>query len=170
VRYSKETRPFVRVSKDGALLPEVKDVIGVIAKHRLVLATGHVSPQEGLMLVREGRRQGVRHMVVTHAMQAPVLMNVDEMQQAAKEGAFVEFVAGSLASPGASARVDSYADAIRKIGPEFCILSSDLGQKGNALPPDGFGAFIEALRARGFSSAQLDRMAKQNPAQILELP
>jgi hypothetical protein len=170
VRYSKEARPFVRVSKDGALLPEVKDVIGVIAKHRLVLATGHVSPQEGLMLLREGRRQGVRHMVVTHAMQAPVLMNVDEMQQAAKEGAFVEFVAGSLTARDAAARVDSYADAIRKIGPEFCILSSDLGQKGNALPPDGFGAFIEALRARGFSAAQLDRMAKQNPAQILELP
>ena len=170
VRYSKETRPFVRVSKDGALLPEVRDVIGVIAKHRLVLATGHVSPQEGLMLLREGRRQGVRHMVVTHAMQAPVLMNVDEMQQAAKEGAFIEFVAGSLTTPGASARVDSYADAIRKLGPDFCILSSDLGQKGNALPPDGFGAFIDALRMRGFTDAQLARMSRQNPAQILELP
>jgi hypothetical protein len=170
VRYSKETRPFVRVSKDGALLPEVKDVIGVIARHQLVLATGHVSPQEGLLLLREGRRQGVRHMVVTHAMQAPVLMNVDEMQQAAKEGALVEFVAGSLTAPGAAARVDGYADAIRKVGPEFCILSSDLGQKGNALPPDGFGAFIDALRARGFTDAQLARMSKQNPAQMLELP
>jgi hypothetical protein len=169
VRYSKETRPFVRVSKDGALLSEVKDVIGVIARHRLVLATGHVSPQEGLMLLREGRRQGVGHMVVTHAMQAPVLMNVDEMQQASKEGAFIEFVAGSLTAPGAQARVDGYADAIKRIGAEFCILSSDLGQKGNALPPDGFGAFIDALRARGLSTAQLDRMSKQNPAQILEL-
>jgi Family of unknown function (DUF6282) len=169
VRYSKETRPFVRVSKDGALLSEVKDVIGVIARHRLVLATGHVSPQEGLMLLREGRRQGVGHMVVTHAMQAPVLMSVDEMQQAAKEGAFIEFVAGSLTAPGAQARVDGYADAIKRIGAEFCILSSDLGQKGNALPPDGFAAFIDALRARGLSTAQLDRMSKQNPAQILEL-
>jgi hypothetical protein len=170
VRYSKETRPFVRVSKDGALLPEAKEVIGVIAKHRLVLATGHVSPQEGLMLLREGRRQGVTHMVVTHAMQAPVLMSVDEMQQAAKDGALIEFVAGSLASPGAAARVDGYADAIRKIGPEFCVLSSDLGQKGNALPPDGLGAFINALRARGFTDAQLNRMSRQNPAQLLELP
>jgi hypothetical protein len=169
VRYSKETRPFVRVSKDGALLPEAKDVVGVIARHRLVLATGHVSPQEGLMLVREGRRQGVGHMVVTHAMQAPVLMSVDEMQQAAKEGAFIEFVAGSLTAPGAAARIDGYADAIRKIGPEFCILSSDLGQKGNALPPDGLGAFIDALRTRGFSDAQLSRMSSQNPAQLLEL-
>ena len=31
------------------------------------------------------------------------------------------------------------ADAIRKIGPEFCILSSDLGQKDNPLPAPGFG-------------------------------
>jgi len=170
VRYSKETRPFVRVSNDGALLPEVKEVVGVIAKHQLVLATGHVSPQEGLLLLREGRRQGVRHMVVTHAMQAPVLMSVGEMQQAAKEGALIEFVAGSLTSPGAAARVDSYADAIRKVGPEFCLLSSDLGQKGNALPPDGFGAFIDALRARGFTDAQLSRMSRQNPAQLLDLP
>src|SRR5947207_11690678 len=60
VRYSKENRPFVRVSKDGQLVQEAKDVIAVIAKHpQLVLATGHVSPDEGLMLVREGRRQGV---------------------------------------------------------------------------------------------------------------
>jgi hypothetical protein len=170
VRYSKETRPFVRVSNGGALLPDVKDVIGVIARHQLVLATGHVSPQEGLMLLREGRRQGVRHMVVTHAMQAPVLMSVDEMQQAAKEGALIEFVAGSLTARGAAARVDGYADAIRKVGPEFCILSSDLGQKGNALPPDGLGAFIDALRARGFTDAQLARMSRQNPAQLLDLP
>src|SRR5580765_6827663 len=168
VRYSKETRPFVRVSKDGALLPEVRDVIGVIAKHQLVLATGHVSPAEALLLLGEGRRQGVRHMVVTHAMQPPVSMNVQQMQQSAREGAFIEFVAGSLTAPGAQARVDGYADAIRNIGAEFCILSSVLGQKGNALPPDGFGAFIDALRARGLSTAQLDRMSKQNPAQILD--
>jgi uncharacterized protein DUF6282 len=169
VRYSKENRPFVRVAKDGQLLPEVKDVIAVIAKHNLVLATGHVSPDEGLMLLREGKRQGVRHMVVTHAMQAPVLMNVAQMQEAAREGAFVEFVAGSIAGPGGPPRVDSYADAINKVGAEFCILSSDLGQKGNALPPDGLAAFIAALRARGMTSAQIDLIAKRNPARLLDL-
>jgi len=170
VRYSKENRPVVRVSKDGRLLPDVKDVIGVIAKHNLVLATGHVSPEEGLLLVREGKRQGVRHMVVTHAMQAPVLMNVAQMQEAAKEGAFVEFVGGSLAGRGGQARVSSYADAIGAVGAEFCILASDLGQKGNALPPDGLADFIAALRARGMTSAQIDLITRRNPARLLDLP
>jgi len=169
VRYSKENRPFVSVSRNGALLPAVKEVISIIAKHRLVLATGHVSPEEVLMLVREGRRQGVQHMVVTHAMNPPVVMEIPQMKDAAKEGAFIEFVGGSLAGADAAARMDRFADAIRKIGPEFCILSSDLGQKGNALPPDGFAEFILAMRAKGFSTQELDRMSKQNPASLLEL-
>jgi Family of unknown function (DUF6282) len=169
VRFSKENRPFVSVAKNGALLPETKQVIGVIAKHQLVLATGHVSPSEALLLLREGRAQGVQHMVVTHAMNDPVLMNVAQMQEAAKLGAFIEFVGGSLASADAPARMDKFADAIRKIGPEFCILSSDLGQRGNALPPEGFAAFLLALRSRGFTDQQIERMSKQNPAQLLGL-
>ena len=170
VRYSKQNRPFVSVSRGGELLPAVKQVIALIAKHRLVLATGHSAPEEGLMLLREARRQGVQHMVVTHAMLAPVLMGVSQMQEAAKLGAFIEFVGGSLAAADAEARIDRMADAIRTIGPESCILSSDLGQMGNALPPDGFGAFLTALRAKGFTEQQVDQMSKQNPARLLGLP
>jgi hypothetical protein len=170
VRYSKETRPFVSVSRGDELLPAVKDVIALIAKHGLVLATGHSAPAEVLMLVREGRRQGARHMVVTHAMNAPVLMDVSRMREATGLGAFIEFVGGSLATADAQTRVDRMAAAIRSVGPEFCILSSDLGQAGNALPPDGFGAFLLALRARGFTEMEVDRMSKQNPARLLGLP
>ena len=170
VRYSKENRPFVRVSRNGELLPETKQVLAAIAKHQLVMATGHVSPEEGLLLIREARRQGVQRMVVTHAMNDPVLMSIPQMQEAAKEGAFIEFVGGSLVSSDAAGRMDRFADAIRKIGPESCILSSDLGQRGNALPPDGFAAFLQALRSRGFTDQQIDRMAKRNPAQLLGLP
>jgi Family of unknown function (DUF6282) len=170
VRFSKETRPFVSVSKGGALLPEVKTVIGLIAKHGLVLATGHSAPGEGLMLLREGRQQGVRQMIVTHAIQAPFLMDVAQMKEAASLGAFIEFVGGSPEGEGAAARMDGIAAAIRQVGVASSILSSDLGQQGNPLPPDGFGAFIEALRARGFSDRDLDVMAKQNPARLLGLP
>jgi len=170
VRFSKQTRPFVSVAKNGELLPAVKEVIGLIAKNNLVLATGHSSAAEGLMLLREGRAQGVQHMVVTHAMNDPVEMNVAQMQEAAKLGAFIEFVGGTLKSADAGARMDRFADAIRKIGAEFCILSSDLGQMGNPLPPDGFGDFLMALRARGFSEQDVNRMSRQNPARLLGLP
>src|SRR5437867_1042909 len=112
VRYSKENRPFVSVARNGVLLPETKAVISVIAKHGLVLATGHVSAQEGLLLLAEGRQQGVTHMIVTHAMNAPILMGVPQMKEAAARGAFIEFSGGSLAAADAAARIGRFADAI----------------------------------------------------------
>jgi len=169
VRYSKESRPFVSVSRAGELLPEVRQVIGLIAKHNLVLATGHSSAEEGLMLLREGRRQSVQRMVVTHAMNPPIAMNVAQMQEAAKLGAFIEFVGSSPVSADARMRYDGFAAAIRKIGPDVTILSSDLGQMGNPLPVDGFGGFLTALRERGFSEQDITRMAKENPARLLGL-
>ena len=47
----------------------------------------------------------------------------------------------------------SFAEAIRAIGVEHCILSTDLGQPNNPLPPDGFGGFLVALRQQGFTHA-----------------
>jgi uncharacterized protein DUF6282 len=169
VRFSKENRPFVRVSKDGALLQSTKDVIAVIAKHGLVLATGHVSAEEGLLLVREGRRQGVQHMVITHAMNSPIEMTIPQMQEAAREGAFIEFAGQSLRSRDAAERVKRFAEAIRAVGPASCILSSDLGQKTTPLPTDGLAMFTSALSAQGFTDAEIDRMSKVNPATLLGL-
>jgi uncharacterized protein DUF6282 len=169
VRYSKENRPFVSVSRNGQPLPETTAVIGVIAKHDLVMATGHVSSAEALMLLREARRQGVQHMVVTHAMNAPILMTVPQMKEASSLGAFIEFAGSSVAAAGAAARIDRYADAIRQVGPQAVILSSDLGQRGNPLPPDGFADFLAAMLARGFTEQDVARMSKENPAQLLGL-
>jgi len=169
VRYSKENRPFVSVSRNGQLLPEAKAVIAVIARHNLVLATGHVSAQEGLMLLREGKQQGVQHMVVTHAINPPILMDVAQMKEAASLGAFIEFAGSTLANAAAAARMDRFADLIRKVGPASCILSSDLGQQGNPLPPDGYGDFLAAMQTRGFSADEVARMSRQNPASLLGL-
>lgn len=169
-RTSKAPRPFVRVSANGALLPETKAVIATIAKHNLVMASGHVSAAEALMMFEEGRKLGVRGMVATHGMSAPTSLTVEQAQQASRLGVFIEFVSGTLANATAQARVDRIADDIRKVGVEHAILSSDLGQEGNPLPADGYATFMEALRRKGFTDQEIDRMAKQNPARLLGLP
>jgi predicted metal-dependent phosphotriesterase family hydrolase len=157
------------VSQNGALLPETKAVIAVIAKHGLALASGHVSAQEALLMFEEGKRAGVRAMVATHGMGTPTSLTVDQARQATKLGAFIEFTSGTLANQSAQARIDRTAADIRSVGVEWAIISSDLGQAGNALPADGFATFMEALRKKGFTDAEIDRMAKENPARLLGL-
>ena len=166
--------PFTSVSRDGKLLPEVEEVLAVIARNKLVLATGHSSPEEDLMLVREGRRLGVEHMVVTHPMSNSVLMNIAQMQEAAKTGAFIELVYVPTLTKASINRkaqfsVADVADTIRKVGSESVILSTDMGQVGFPPPPEGMAAYIAELRAQGVTQRELDRMTKENPARLLGL-
>jgi hypothetical protein len=169
VRYSKENRPFVSVSRNSELLPEVREVLQLIARNKLVLATGHSSPAEDLLLIRDAKRAGVVHIVVTHAMLPPVGMNLDQMREAARLGAYLEFVYNALIGPNKVFDVPEYARAIRAVGPEHCILSSDLGQAGNPLHTAGLVAFFKALRSQGFSENEIDQMSKINPAKLLGL-
>jgi hypothetical protein len=169
VRYSKENRAWVSVSKNGELLPEVKQVIGVIAKNNLVMSTGHNTPAEVLLLIREGNKQGVKHIVVTHAMIAPIHMNLAQMQEAAKLGAYVEFVYNGLIGPYKEFTFADYAKAIRGIGPAHAILSSDLGQMQNPLHPDGWVTYLAGMKKAGFTDAELHQMDDENPAKLLDL-
>lgn len=169
VRYSKENRPYVPISKDGALLPEVKGVLGIIARDRLTLATGHSSPEEVLTLIREARRQGITRIIVTHPMHEPVRMSVAQMQEAAKLGAMLEFPYYALIPPNKGLDIKTYAAAIRAVGLRYCVLSSDLGQAGSPLHPDGLETFLRELSKAGFSQADLDLMTKENPARVLGL-
>ena len=169
VRYSKQDRPFVRVSQNGQLLPETKQVIALIAKDDLVLATGHPTAEEALMMLREGRNQGVKHMVVTHAMIAPIHMSDTQMLEAAKMGAYIEFVYNGLIGSYKEFTFKDYARAIRYVGVEHCILASDMGQPANPLHPDGLLALFDGLKKEGVTEAEISRMAKENPARLLGL-
>jgi hypothetical protein len=57
----------VAVSRNGQLLPEVKDIISIIAKNNLVLASGHVVPEDALLAFREAKAAGVKLLIATHA-------------------------------------------------------------------------------------------------------
>ena len=169
VRFSKENRPFVSVSRNSELVPEAKQVIALAAKHHLMLETGHSSAEEGLMIVREARKQGVEHIVVTHGMLSPVRMSVQQMREAASLGAYIEFVYHAVVGAGKEFQMPEYAKAIREVGAQSCILSSDLGQPGSPLHPDGLAAIIVGLRNEGISQADIDLMSKTNPARALGL-
>jgi hypothetical protein len=169
VRFDRENRPYVSVSKDGRLLPEVLTMLDLIAEKKLVLATGHSTPAEDLILVREARARKIEKIVVTHAMLPPVSMSVAQAREAAAMGAYIEFVGNAMVGQTKSVEIATYVAAMRAIGLDRCIVSSDLGQKGNPLHPDGLLQIFSGLRKAGFSEAEVSAVAKTNPAKLLGL-
>jgi hypothetical protein len=169
VSASREDRPFVPVSRAGRLLPEVLEVLDVIREHGLVLATGHSTPAETRMLIAEARKREIRGIIVTHAMVSTIRMTIAQMKEAADAGALIEFAYNGLVGAQPEASVEQYVQAIRAVGPDRCILSSDLGQANNPLPVDGMRAYMDVLSQRGFSAREIRRMTVENPASLLGL-
>jgi hypothetical protein len=183
VEHNGNDRPFITVAKDGALVPEAKALIAAVAEvsgktrgsgGTMVIATGHNAPDEVLLIVREARRLGVP-VLVTHPLLESVGMSVEQMKEAAELGAYLEFV---TAFTRQEATIAEYVEAIREIGPEHCIVSSDKGQgrgeEGHEGPnvshTEGLAVAAQILRRNGFTEAELDLMFKTNPARLLGLP
>ena len=165
-----EAPRVVSTVRDGELVPEVTHLIGVMAKLRtidsqgpLVLATGHASPEEHLLLAREGRRLGLQ-VVLTHGSGIPL----PEQQEAAKLGAFIEFTINGLVRRGVNEAREA-AERIRQVGAESYIVASDCGQMSNPLPTDCLAMAARALRAQGITERELNLMFKENPARLLGL-
>ena len=165
----------VPVSEGGALLPSVLEVLDLIARHNLVLATGHSSPDESLMLIREARSRGIERIIVTHPLPPPVSMSVELQKRAAQMGAVLEYPVGtSLASNPTwegsfEEKLGAYVEAIREIGPAHVVISSDLGQSMNPLHTDGLAVFLAHLARAGFSQDEIRIMTRSNPARLLGL-
>jgi hypothetical protein len=170
VTYNKERRPFVSVARNGQLLPEVLEVISLVAQHDLTLATGHVAADEALMIIREAKRLGVRRMIVTHPLLGPqyTYMTFDQLKEASSLGAFMEVVARNVTgTPADRARA---LDAIRLVGSDMTFISSDAGLTGAPNHADALAQAAKALRGAGFSESSLARMFKENPARLINLP
>lgn len=188
VRRSKEpNRPFVRVAQNGELVPEVRQLIGLVAKHQLTLATGHLSADQALMVLREAHRQGVRHLLATHPMDAGVYMTEAQMKEAIALGAFIEFdfrniLTGRIQYPlGLTPVAGGRVEMIRKLGPEHVVIDefwTKTHSRGGAGRydesyeyggPEGLAAWVKAMNAQGFTNRELDLMCKVNPAKLLGL-
>lgn len=165
----------VPVSSGGRLLPEVLAVLDVMARHELTLATGHSSPAESLLLIREAKRRGIERIVVTHPLPPPVGMSVEMQQRAAALGAMLEYPVGTALESNphwegtAAEKFEAYVEAIEEVGPEHVVITSDLGQSMNPIHTDGLAVFLAKLLAAGFSQGEVDRMARLNPSFLLGL-
>jgi len=170
VHYNKESRPFVSVSRDGKLLPNVHEVIGLVAQHDLALATGHVTPEEALMILRAAKAAGVRRLIVTHPLLDPqfTYMSVEQLRIAADLGAFIEITGGAVIRDG-EPKTRALA-ALRAIGARRFFVGSDAGLIGRENHTDTLALAAKALRAAGFPESDLTLMFKDNPAFLVNLP
>jgi hypothetical protein len=170
VTFNKETRAKAIVSRNGKLIPEVFEVLDLIKEHDLTLATGHVTPEEVLMIMTEARQRGITRIIVTHPLLGAQFTNMSlpQMQEAVKLGGAIEITAGAVSRDGAAKT--RAVEVIKALGTQNVFVASDSGLVGTPNHPDAMVLAIRGLRAAGFSEQDLTRMFKETPARLLGLP
>jgi hypothetical protein len=149
---------------DGRLRGAARAIVELVAARGAALALGHVAPAEMRAVVAFGREVGVRCVLVSHPEIAFLDLPVAFQHELAGPDVVFE---RSYPRDNGVVDWDGLAGRIRAVGVETSALATDLGQAGSPHPLDGLREMLAALRARGFSDAELDVLARRNARRVL---
>ena len=121
----------------------------------------------------------MKNFVVTHGLTNVPGLTMAQAKQVTEMGAvievcFLQFLAGPNAplpflTHWTQINAKHVAQAVKELGANSVLISSDLGQSGNMVHPDGLEAAIAAMKQEGISDADIDTMMRKNPARLLGL-
>jgi len=160
--------PVDVVDRGGAVVEAARKVLRLIARHDLVLATGHLSRGEILAVVDAAREEGVRRVVVTHPEFTSQRVPVADQRRLAAAGALLERCF-TTAHTFKVTWEDMIAN-IRAVGPEHSVISSDLGQPFNPPVEDGIALMADRLLAAGLGADDVRVMAVDNSRLLAAAP
>jgi hypothetical protein len=152
--------PIEVLDGNRKVLPAVRQVLQVIGRNHMVLATGHLGRDEIMAVVAAAVEEGVRHVVVTHPDYPTQNLSIADQRRLADQGAYLE----RCLAPSVSGKVpwERIFEATRAVGPEHSVLSTDLGQPANPPVEDGLALFADQLLGAGFSEEEVKTMAVTN--------
>lgn len=158
--------PVPVVDTKGNLLPETIDVIKIIAKNDLILATGHLGRDEIFTVVDEAITQGVKRIVVTHPEYPSQNILLEDQILLSEMGAMLErcFVTYH------SGKYDwmQMLENVRSCGIDNSFFATDLGQPKNPPVEDGLALMADKAFEAGFSDDEVHQLCVVNPARLVQ--
>ena len=156
----------------GRLLPAIRDTVRLCADHGVALSFGHLSPQEMDALAEEIGAIGYRRAFIDHPFSEVFEFDVPKMQRWAQAGVRFALTWDEL-SPLLGVDPQDMVAAIRAIGPEHFMLSSDAGipllaADGRSLSPAG-GDAARLRHERGRDAPAHDRQREGDADPVLSV-
>ncbi len=152
------------VDAQGDPLPELLEVIDVVAHHDLVLATGHLSRDEIFTVVDTAVAASVKTIVVTHPEFPSQRISPADQATLAEKGALME---RTFTTPyTGKCTWDEIFAATRAVGAAQTVWGSDLGQRFNPPVEDGLALMADRFLEAGFTDEEVRTMAVDNTRRL----
>lgn len=154
----------------GNVSDDTVKVTQLIAQYGALMTGGHLDAESMKALFKTAQENGVKRILLHHP-DFIVGASDDDVNEMIGYGAYVEHEL-AMYHPQVEAPawpIERLVDWINKIGPEHTIIDSDLGQKVNPLPVDGYILLIGKLLDHGISEKDIRQMICHNTAYLLGL-
>ena len=160
--------PVQVTGSGGELLPEARHVLRAIARHGLILATGHLDRDDTFAVVDGALEERVSRIVVTHPEFPCQDFSLDDQRELAARGCLLE---RCLSTPlSGKTTWEHVFDGVRAVGVERTLFSSDCGNPDYPPVEDGLALWADRLLEAGFDEddvremivGQSRRLAAQN--------
>ncbi|HET6504629.1 MAG TPA: DUF6282 family protein [Amycolatopsis sp.] len=156
--------PVEVLDRHGEVLDVTRQVLRLVARHDLTLATGHLHADESAAVIDAAVEEGVRRIVVTHPEFTSQRIGVERQQAMAEKGALLE---RCFTTPyTGKVDWDVWLGNIRAVGPEHSVISSDLGQPFNPPVEDGLALAADRLLDGGFTDEEVRTMVVTNSRRL----
>lgn len=161
----------IQLLSRGKVVPEVDEVLKIIADADVVLGMGHQSFEEAFAVSERARELGVEKIVINHPEWPTVAITIEEQQKLLPLGVYFErtFARRPLGQTAYVSNFPINLEAIRALGPESTIISTDGGQTDAPFWGDAIARYVDFLFESGFSDESIDIMTRRNPAKMLGL-
>ncbi len=161
-----KTPTITILNESGKLTTETHEVLDVLAKYNMILATGHMSHEETFALVKAAKEHKVYKIIITHVDFPTTFYTVEEQRELLRYGAVMEHCYTTFAT--GKIGFDVTLEQIKSIGPDNIILGTDLGQKTALYPDEGLLEFAGKLYESGLSDEAIRKMTVHNPVSLLK--
>ena len=150
---------------DGNLKSSFFELLQVIKKYNAVLATGHISIEESLIVCQEATKFGVKT-VLTHPDWKRTKFPLETQKKISDMGVFIEKVWANFED--GDINLEDFIESIRVIGPEKIFLTTDRGQYNRDYPINCYLMFIDMLIENNFSDEEIKIMTSYNPYKLIK--
>lgn len=154
---------------EDRLLPDVRQILDLVAEADIILGTGHLSPREVSVLVLAAVGQGVGKVLIQHPDMGITPLPLDMQMDLAGKGAVIEKCYLACGEDFKDLSVAQMVETMRQVGYASCVMVTDHGQAHNPPPIQALSNFIGDVLAEGVAEQEVTRMVASTPRQLLNL-
>jgi hypothetical protein len=157
------------LTPDQKLKDEVKDILKICKEFDVILGSGHIGPEECIVLAQEGKTIGYDKLEITHPNAWLDDFNAKVLKELTGLGATLTLSFGVCSLQTGRQDIHEIAKVIKEVGAEHCCLITDYGQVTNPSPVEGYRVFCQLLSNIGVTDEELMLMTKENPSRLLSI-